>query len=67
MVVAATGSVGETMAPSTNAAGHDMPSTRKCAVAATATVVTRTRPTASSDIGGRLSRRSRREEKNAAE
>ena len=36
IAVAATGSVGETIAPSTNAAGHDMPSITAWATSATA-------------------------------
>ena len=48
--VAATGSVGETIAPSTNAAAHGRPTTW-WATTATVTVVAATSPTASSPIG----------------
>ena len=66
MAVAAIGSVGETIAPSTNAAGQVRPSTTACATTATPTVVTTTSPTASNPIGPALARRSRRDVKNAA-
>src|SRR5919204_4014220 len=49
--VAAIGSVGETTAPSTNAACHEKSSIHQCATAATTTVVTTTSPTASRLIG----------------
>ena len=65
--VAAIGSVGETIAPRTNAAGHDRPSTTACATTATATVVATTSPTASCEIARTFARRSRSEVKNAAE
>src|ERR671934_3051731 len=57
--VAAIGSVGETTAPSTNAAFHEKSSIVQCATAATVTVVTTTRPTASRLIGLAFCRRSR--------
>jgi hypothetical protein len=65
--VAASGSVGETTAPSTNAALHEKPSIAQCATAATATVVATTRPTASNPIGRAFVRRSRSDVKNADE
>ena len=43
--------VGETIAPRTNALGHERPSMNACATTATPTVVASTRPTASSPIG----------------
>src|SRR6185312_16407031 len=63
--VAAIGSVGETTAPSTNAAFHENPPIHQCAAAATVRVVTATRPTASRLIGAAFWRRSRRDVKNA--
>ena len=54
---AATGSVGPTTAPSTNASGHDSP-IRWCPTRATATTVASTSPTASSEIGPALARSS---------
>ena len=66
IAVAAIGSVGETTAPSTNAAAHGSPGTISCATTATTTIVSRTRPTASSPTGRRFARRSRSEVKNAA-
>ena len=66
IAVAATGSVGETTAPSTKAASHDMPSTTSWATTATPTIVKITRPIASRLIGLTLSRSSRSEEKKAA-
>jgi hypothetical protein len=54
---AATGSVGPTTAPSTNASGQGRP-IRWCAARATATTVTSTRPTASRAIGPALARSS---------
>jgi len=65
MAVAATGSVGETIAPSTNAA-HGRPTTR-CATKATVRVVSSTRPMDRDAIGLRFALRSRGEEKKAAE
>ena len=65
IAVAATGSVGETIAPSTNAIAHGKPIT-SCAMTATATVVASTRPTASRVIGRRFERRALRSEKKAA-
>src|SRR5215216_43284 len=64
MAVAATGSVGETMAPSTKATGHESP-TAQCAIPATTSIVSTTRPTERSPMGRTLARRSRGEEKNA--
>ena len=61
IAVAATGSVGPSTAPSTNATSHGMPTTW-CATKATPTVVTSTSPTESSAIGRALKRRSRIEE-----
>jgi hypothetical protein len=43
MAMAASGSVGETIAPSANAAAQDRPATRPRATTATAAAVTRTR------------------------
>jgi hypothetical protein len=63
--VAAIGSVGETTAPRTKAAFQEKPSIHQCAAAATVTVVTTTRPTASRLIGLAFMRRSRSEVKNA--
>src|SRR3954471_934039 len=51
---AATGSVGETIAPSTNAAVQGMPSTTAWTTTATATVVAITSPTVSVLIGRQL-------------
>jgi len=65
MAVAATGSVGETIAPSTKATGHASPMTT-CATSATLTIVASTSPTASNEIGRRFARRSRSDEKNEA-
>ena len=64
--VAATGSVGETIAPSANAAAHGSPATTAWATTATETVVTSTSPTASVEIGRKSARRSRSDWKNAA-
>ena len=66
IAVAATGSVGETIAPSTNAAGHDMPSITAWATTATARAVASTSPIASTPIWPRFSRSSRRPVKNDA-
>ena len=66
IAVAASGSVGETMAPSANAAAHGSPSIAACATSATRTVVTSTSPTALRVIGRRSARRSRSDEKYAA-
>ena len=46
MVVAASGSVGETTAPRAKAAAHGIPSTSSCATRATAHIVNSTSPTA---------------------
>ena len=64
--VAASASVGETIAPSVNAPPSESPIT-SCATPATPHVVATTSPTASSEIGRRFARRSRRPVKNAAE
>src|SRR3954464_15350233 len=61
----ATASVGETIAPKTNATGHEKPMSQ-CATAATDSVVVTTSPMASSEIEPTLALRSRKEEKNAA-
>src|SRR3954454_6576309 len=66
IAVAATASVGATIAPSVNDTAHDMPTT-SWAISATPTIVNRTQPTASIEIGFRLACRSRSDEKNAAE
>ena len=65
IAVAAIGSVGETIAPSVNAAAHGSPTT-SCATTATATVVASTSPIASRPIGRMFVRRSRSEVKKAA-
>ncbi len=52
--VAASASVGETTAPSVKAAAHDRFGIAACATNATPSVVTATRPTASSEIGRRF-------------
>ena len=64
--VAASASVGATMAPSVNAAAQPSPGTSACATAATMTVVSRTSPTDSRAIGQRFVRRSRSGVSNAA-
>jgi hypothetical protein len=57
MIVApASGSVGETTAPSANAAAHGRPSIRACATTATRVMVSRTSRTELSVIGRRLAR-----------
>jgi len=66
IAVAAIGSVGETTAPSTNAAAHGRSGTIACATTATTTIVRSTRPTASNPTGRTFERRSRSEVKNAA-
>src|SRR5918996_2899231 len=66
MAVAASGSVGETIAPSTNALDQGRPSTSSCATTATPTLVAATSPIASNEIERVLARRSRSEVKNAA-
>ena len=63
--MAATGSVGPTMAPSANAAAHGMPGTAACTATATATMVNSTSPIADMAIGRMFARRSRSEAKNA--
>lgn len=67
IAVAATGSVGETIAPSTNAAAHEIPGTIAWATTATAPIVASTRPIDSSEIALKLLLSSRSDEKNAAE
>ena len=66
IAVAAIGSVGETTAPSTNAAAHGRSGTISWATTATTTIVSRTSPTESSPTGRTFARRSRSEVKNAA-
>src|SRR6187402_3244090 len=65
--VAADASGGETMAPRRKAIGQVMPIFSARKVIATASVVKRTRPTASSSIGRRLDLKSRHEVEYAAE
>ena len=67
IAVAASGSVGATIAPRANAAAQGRPSTIAWATTATAKVVTRTSPIESIEIARRSARRSRSDEKNAAE
>ena len=67
IVVAASGSVGATIAPSANAIAHGSPSITAWATTATTTIVTATSPIDSIEIARRFARRSRSEEKNAAE
>ena len=64
--VAASASVGETIAPSVNALAQPSP-TCSCATQAMPSVVATVSPTASSEIGRRFARRSRRPVKNAEE
>ena len=66
IAVAASGSVGDTIAPSANAAAHGSPAIAACATTATSTVVTSTSPTALRVIARMSARRSRSEEKYAA-
>ena len=67
MIIApASGSVGETIAPSANAAAQDMPAMSSCATSATAHIVTSTRPMLVIEIGRRFARRSPRLAKKAA-
>ena len=65
IAVAATGSVGPTIAPSTKQTGHERSSMNSCATTATITTVAITSPIESSEIARRLSLRSRRLAKNA--
>ena len=69
IAVAAIGSVGETTAPRTKAAVHDMSSTRACATTATATIVVSTSPIESetdrTDVRSKLAQR--REERRGIE
>ena len=67
MLVAATASGGDTMAPSAKATGQLMPGMTALATTATAAVVTTTSPTARRVIGRRLRRKSRSEVKYAAD
>ena len=64
--VAASASVGETIAPSVNATAHERP-IHSCATTATAVIVAPTRPNARNAIGRLFSRRPRSEVKNAPE
>src|SRR5262245_54133378 len=57
----ATASGGDTIAPSTKADGQGSAGTSACATAATAAIVTRTRPTESSEIERRCHRKSRQD------
>ena len=66
IVAAASGSVGETTAPSAKAAAHGRPGTIAWATTATAAIVASTRPTDDSVSPRRLARRSLRFAKNAA-
>ncbi len=59
IAVAAVGSVGETIAPRTNALGQPSPGTIACATTATPTMVASTRPTARAVIRAALARSSR--------
>ncbi len=65
IAVAATGSVGETIAPSANAIGQERPIT-SCPSTATEPMVARTRPIESIEIARRSLRSARRSEKKAA-
>jgi hypothetical protein len=65
IALAAVGSVGETMAPSTNAPGQVRPGMAAWATTATASIVVRTRPTARRVIGRTLARSSRSDVKKA--
>jgi len=65
--VAASASVGETIAPSVNAPAHESRGTAACATTATPSVVAATSPNASNEIGRRFARRSRSPVKNADE
>ena len=64
--VAASASVGDTIAPSAKATAHGSP-IHACATIATAAIVVATSPNASSEIGRLFARRSRSEVKNAPE
>ena len=65
ITVAATGSVGATIAPRANAIGQVRPIT-SCESTATDPIVSSTSPMASIEMGRRLVRRACRSEKNAA-
>ena len=67
IVVAATGSVGETMAPSANAAAHGRSGDERVGDDGDRDHRASTSPTTSSAIGRRFARRSRRSAKNAAD
>ena len=64
--VAASASVGDTIAPSVNATAHERP-IHSCATTATAVIVVATSPKASSETGRLFFRNSRSEVKNAPE
>ena len=64
--VAASASVGETIAPSVNATAHER-WIHSCATSPTAAIVVPTRPNARSEIGRLFARRSRSDVKNAPE
>jgi hypothetical protein len=66
IAVAAIGSVGETIAPRTNATGQSRP-IAACATTATASIVASTRPIERNPIGLMFRRSSRSDPKNAAE
>ena len=63
---AASGSVGDTIAPSANAAAHGSPSIAACATSATEHIVMSTSPIAVRVIARACARRSRTDEKYAA-
>ena len=65
IAVAATGSVGETIAPSAKASGHESP-IASCPITATAPIVRSTRPIDAIEIARRSLRSARRSEKKAA-
>lgn len=67
IALAASGSVGETIAPRTKATAQGMPSIIVWATTATVTMVASTSPMASVEIVRRSRRRSRSDEKKAAE
>ena len=67
IAVAASGSVGETIAPRVKAAPQLIPSISAWATSATPAAVRITRPTASIEMARRFAFRSRSEEKKAAE
>ena len=61
----AVGSVGATIAPSTNDSAQPRPGMKACATAATASIVTSTSPIARNPIAFMFARSSRSEVKNA--